>query len=261
VLHISTSPWLHYAGDLAAWLAAFIGARWVYRYRSTAVDRLARQTAPSYFLSLALGGAIGAWLLGSLNTLRDARPALSHSIAGALVGAIVAVEIWKWRKGVRGSTGGPFVIPLCLGIVVGRWGCLFAGLGDQTYGVPTTLPWGVELGDGIFRHPVQIYESLSMALYLIVYWRALIAERPWALRHGFHLFVLIYAIQRFAWEFLKPYPRLIGPFDVFHFVMIGLGAYALIWIARERRYPVAAGSQGRPLPVSRADDELVRDMP
>jgi prolipoprotein diacylglyceryltransferase len=242
VLHIPTSPWLHYVGDLAAWLAALLGGRWVYRYSATSVDRFARQTAPSYFVSLALGGALGAWLLGSLNTLRDARPALSHSIAGALAGAIVAVEIWKWLRGVRASTGGPFVIPLCLGIIVGRWGCLFAGLGDQTYGVPTALPWGVELGDGIFRHPVQLYESGAMALFLAVYWSALIADARWAPRHGFHVFVLVYAVQRFAWEFLKPYPSLIGPLNVFHLVMIGLGAYALLWIACERRRPIAAGA-------------------
>jgi phosphatidylglycerol:prolipoprotein diacylglycerol transferase len=240
VFQIPTSPGLHYAGDLAAWLAAFSGGRLVYRRRPASVDRLARQTAPSYFVSLALGGALGAWLLGSLNTLRVVRPVLSHSIAGAIAGAIVAVEIWKWLRGVKESTGGPFVIPLCLGIVVGRWGCLFAGLGDQTYGVPTAVPWGVDLGDGVARQPVQIYESASMALFLVFYWHALVGGRSWALRHGFHLFVLAYATQRFAWEFLKPYPRLIGPLNVFHLVMIGLGAYALIWIDRERRSPIVA---------------------
>ena len=240
VIHIPTAPWYHYVGDLAAWVAAFLGARWVYRHRRASVDGLARQTEPGYFISLAAGGALGAWLLGSLNTLRDTRPVLSHSIAGALAGAIVAGELWKWARGVRGSTGGPFVIPLALGIIVGRWGCLFAGLGDQTFGVPTTLPWGVDLGDGVSRHPVEIYESLAMALFLAIYWRALIRRRRWAVEHGFHAFVLAYAVQRFAWEFLKPYPLLIGPFNVFHFVMIGLSVYALLWIARGRTAPALA---------------------
>ena len=169
MIHIPTAPWYHYIGDLAAWVTAFVGARWVYRRRPATVESLARQTAPSYFVALALGAALGAWLLGSANTLRDVHPALSHSIAGALAGAIVAVELWKWLHGVRQSTGGPFVIPLALGVVVGRWGCLFAGLDDQTYGIPTGLPWGVDLGDGIARHPVQLYESLAMTGFLIVY--------------------------------------------------------------------------------------------
>ena len=232
VIHVSAAPWYHYVGDLAAWIAAFLGAQWVYRRRRTSVEGLARQTSPSYFVSLALGGALGAWLLGSLNTLRDTRPVLSHSIAGALAGAIVAVELWKWSRGVRASTGGPFVVPLALGIIVGRWGCLFAGLDDQTFGITTTLPWGVDLGDGLSRHPVQIYESLAMVVFLAAYWRALVNERTWATPHGFHAFVIFYAAQRFAWEFLKPYPTLLGPFNVFHFVMIGFSVYALLWITR-----------------------------
>lgn len=241
MITIPTAPWLHYLGDAAAWVAALLGGRWVYRYRANSVGQFAKQTAPSYFVCLAAGAAVGAWVLGSLNTLRDHHPALSHSIAGALAGAILAVEIWKVAKGIRTSTGGVFVIPLCLGIVVGRWGCLFAGLADQTYGVPTRLPWGVDLGDGVSRHPVQIYESLAMLLFLVIYWRALVAGKQWALRHGFHAFVLTYAIQRFAWEFVKPYPLLVGRFNLFHFVMIGLCAYAVIWIANDRARPVRAG--------------------
>lgn len=240
MIHVFTSPTLHYAGDIVAWLAALLGARWVYRHRRATVEGLARQTAPSYFICLAVGGAAGAWLLGSFNTLRDTRPALSHSIAGALAGAIIAVEFWKWWRGVRDSTGGPFVIPLTIGIIVGRWGCLFAGLADQTYGAATSLPWAVDLGDGIARHPVQIYESIAMGVFLAAYWRALLLKRNWAVTHAFHAFVLFYAVQRFAWEFMKPYPKLVGPFNIFHFVMIGLAGYALIWIARGRSRPVVA---------------------
>jgi phosphatidylglycerol:prolipoprotein diacylglycerol transferase len=242
MIHVPTAPWLHHVFDVAAWLAAVLGGRWVYRRRRETVEQLARQTAPGYFLSLAIGGALGAWLLGSLNTLRAATPVLSHSIAGALAGAIIAVELWKRRHGVRGSTGGPFVVPLSLGIIVGRWGCLFAGRPDETYGTPTSLPWGVDLGDGVARHPVEIYESLAIVLFLTVYWRALARRRDWAIRHGFHAFILAYAVQRFAWEFLKPYPKLIGPFNLFHLLMIGLAAYAVVWIARGWRddHPLAA---------------------
>lgn len=237
MIRVPTAPWLHYVGDVSAWAAATLGGRWTMRHRRAAAERLAGQTAPGYFVALAVGAALGAWLLGSLNTLRAASPTLSHSIAGALAGAIVGVELWKWWRGVHESTGGPFVAPLCLGIIVGRWGCLFAGLVDRTYGVPTTLPWGVDLGDGLPRHPVQIYESLSMAAFLFAYLAALRRARPWAVRHGFHAFVLVYAGQRFAWEWLKPYPPLLGPLNLFHLVCLGLAAYALLWIARERRTP------------------------
>jgi|ERR1044072_3362168 prolipoprotein diacylglyceryltransferase len=239
MIAVPVSPLYHYIGDAAAWALAFLGARWVYRHRRQSVSALAAQTEPGYFLTLAAGAIAGAWLAGSLNSLRFAFPTPSHSIAGALAGAIVAVEIWKWRKGIRQSTGGPFVIPLAIGVVVGRWGCLFAGLSDDTYGTPTALPWAVDLGDHIGRHPVEIYESLAMAIFLAIYWRALAKERLWAVRHGFHAFVLAYAVQRFAWEFLKPYPTLLGPLNLFHLLMIGLAAYAIAWIARDTRSAAA----------------------
>ena len=232
MIHVPTSPLLHYAGDAAAWATAALGARWVWRHRANSVARLSGQTELGYFLALAFGAVAGAWLVGSANSLRLAFPVPSHSVAGALAGAILAVELWKWRRGVRESTGGPFVIPLCLGIVVGRWGCLFAGLDDGTYGVPTQLPWAVELGDGVGRQPVQIYESLAMAAFLAFYWPALARGRAWAVHGGFHWFVLAYAAQRFLWEFLKPYPPLLGPLNLFHLLMIGLAVYALVWIRR-----------------------------
>lgn len=261
MIHVPTAPWLHHLWDILAWLASLIGARWVYRRRRASVAALARQTEPSYFLSLGLGAAAGAWAAGSANTLRAALPVFSHSVAGALAGGIVAVELWKWRHGVQRSTGAPFVIPLALGIVVGRWGCLLAGLTDETYGIPTQLPWGVDLGDGIGRHPVQIYESLSIAVFLAIYWTGLIRQQVWARRFGFHAFVLFYAAQRFGWEFLKPYPKLLGPLNLFHLITLGLAAYAIVWIVREQRAGDGDRAQGGALHFSRPDDEPVRNLP
>jgi len=39
-------------------------------------------------------------------------------------------------------------VPLAVGIAVGRIGCFLTGLDDHTYGLPTTLPWAVDFGDG-----------------------------------------------------------------------------------------------------------------
>ena len=164
---------------------------------------------------------------------------LSHSVVGALAGAVVGVEVYKASHGVKGSTGSVFVGPFALGCVLGRWGCLFAGLPDLTYGTPTTLPWAVELGDGVGRHPVQVYESLSMALFLLVWLAGLASRAPWAMRRGFYVLCVAYGAQRFVWEFLKPYPRLIGPFNVFHLLCTGLVIYGVVFfisdLARERR--------------------------
>lgn len=226
---LPTAWWAHYIGDLAAWSCAALAARWQYRRWPEEARALAGVTTPSYFVTLALGALAGAWLLGSANSLRSLVAAPSHSVAGALAGGILAVELWKWRHGVRRSTGGAFVLPLAVGIAVGRFGCLFSGLPDYTHGAPAALPWAVELGDGIARHPVQLYESLAMGLFALAYVTARRRGAHWARLHAFQALAIVYAGQRFVWEFAKPYPAVVGPFNIFHLLMAGLIFYGVIW--------------------------------
>ena len=194
----------------------------------------AARTGPLYVVALAVGAIAGAWGFGSWNTALTAIPHPSHSVAGALAGGIIGVELYKLVRGIAGSTGAIWVGPLALGIAVGRWGCLLAGLPDETFGTPTRLPWGVDLGDGVPRHPVQVYESLAMLAFLAVYLVALARPARWTRGRAFYLFVLFYAAQRFVWEFLKPYPRLIGPLDLFQLLALAMILYALIFDARAR---------------------------
>lgn len=226
--------------DLAAWSSGAALGWGVHRWRlREATARIAGAVGPGYFAALVAGAVPGAWLAGSLNTLRAPTAVLSHSVVGALAGAVAGVELYKAARGVKGSTGGVFVGTFALGCVVGRWGCLFAGLPDLTYGTPTALPWAVDLGDGVGRHPVQVYESGAMALFLLAWLAGLAARAPWAMRRGFYVLCMAYGAQRFLWEFLKPYPRLVGPFNVFHLLCAGLVVYGAVYfvrdLARERR--------------------------
>lgn len=228
-----TAWWAHYIGDLAAWTCASATALWQHRRRPADVGQLARVTAPGYFIALALGALAGAWLIGSANSLRALPFTPSHSVAGALAGAIFGVELWKWRHGIRVSTGGSFVLPIATGIAVGRLGCFFAGLPDYTYGSAATVPWAVDFGDGIGRHPVQLYEAVALALFAGWQARRIARADPAYPPAGFHDLVIFYALQRFLWEFLKPYPKLFGSLNLFHLVALGLLAYGIAW---RRRY-------------------------
>jgi phosphatidylglycerol:prolipoprotein diacylglycerol transferase len=255
MIHVPTAPWAHTVFDLLAWGGGLGLGALLYRWRlRDAVDRLALKVDGGYFAALVLGAAPGAWLAGSLNTLRAPGGALSHSVVGALVGAIVGVEIYKALRGVKGSTGGAFVGSFALGVVIGRFGCFFSGLVDQTYGRPTSLPWAVDLGDRIGRHPVQLYESAAMALFLLAYLAGLAVRAPWAMRRGFYVMCVWYGAQRFAWEFLKPYPKLIGPFNLFHILCLGLAAYGLAYYLGDLRRERA---QGGALSVPGADHQPV----
>ncbi len=223
---------VHTCFDLLAWISAALMGWLVARRGWLGTTPRTPRSDPFYFIVLALGAIAGAIVFGSANMELAGRWTLGHSIAGAIAGGVVAVEIYKPFAGIKGSTGAQFVAPLATGIAVGRLGCFFAGLPDYTYGTPTSLPWGVDFGDGIPRHPVQLYESAAMLLFLAVYLTRIARGSEFVRRHGFYLFAGWYAAQRFVWEFFKPYPVVLGPFNLFHFVCIVLLAYSLVMLGR-----------------------------
>ena len=175
---------------------------------------------------------VGGFGFGTLNLWLTGLPGAGRSILGALAGAILAVELFKRAKKIEGSTGLIFVAGFSASVAVGRWGCYFAGLEDHTHGTPSSLPWARDFGDGIARHPIQAYEALAMALFLIVALICFARRQPAFLRHGFYLMVAFYAAQRFVWEFLKPYAAVAGPFNLFHFLCLALLAYAGLMMMR-----------------------------
>ena len=114
---VPTAPGVHVVFDALAWASGLTVSVALYCWRLRgAVEHVAIRTGPSYFTCLAVGAAVGAWAAGLLNTLRNTVPILSHSVAGALVGAIVGVEPYKAARGIRGSTGGVFVDSFTVGV-------------------------------------------------------------------------------------------------------------------------------------------------
>lgn len=258
MIHVPTAFWAHALFDLAGWGGGMALGAALHRWRLKGLaERVAGKVGGGYFAALAAGAVPGAWLAGSLSSLRGAHPALSHSVIGALVGAIVGVEIYKTLKGLKGSTGGLFAGPFAAGVMIGRWGCLFAGLPDGTYGAPTALPWAVDLGDRIGRHPVQAYESLAMAAFLAVYITGLARRAPWALRRGFYGLCMWYGASRFVWEFLKPYPTVLGPLNLFHILSAGLVIYGWVYWSgdRARERQAREHQEGRALSVPGPDHQ------
>lgn len=232
---VATDPAYHLIFDAAAWATGMGVGVALYRWRLREVTAAIAQVADGgYFACLAIGAIAGAYVSGSFTFWGKGVFALAHSVAGALVGAIVGVELYKLARGIRMSTGIVFAGPFAAGVAIGRWGCLFAGIPDQTFGIASTLPWAVDLGDGVGRHPVQVYESLSMALFAIAFVIGLRARAAWAMRHGFYWLAIAYGAQRFVWEFLKPYPTVFGPFNHFHLLCAGLVIYGAVMIRRAR---------------------------
>lgn len=223
-----SGAFLHTIFDIAAWLAA-AGAGYFLSRQGLRFP--AQSFELPYIAALLFGAGLGACLFGSLNLWLSGKSGVARSVEGAIAGGVIAVELYKWSVGISFRTGARFALPLAVGIAVGRFGCYFAGLDDFTYGTPTTLPWGLDFGDGILRHPVQLYESAAMALFAAAYSAAVLKRNAFVIANGFDLAVAYYGAQRFVWEFLKPYGALLGPLTLFHLLSIGIFVYAAIMLA------------------------------
>src|SRR5438270_948220 len=208
-----SGAFLHTLFDVAAWLAAAGAAYWLSRQRLLFP---AQSFQLPYIAALVFGAGLGAYLFGSANLWLSGQSGIARSVEGALAGGIVAIELYKWSAGVIVRTGARFALPLALGIAIGRLGCYFAGLDDFTYGTPAAWPWGHDFGDGILRHPVQLYESLAMAAFAILYVVAVVRRNDAVIANGFYLALGFYGLQRFIWEFFKPYGAILGPLTLFH---------------------------------------------
>jgi phosphatidylglycerol:prolipoprotein diacylglycerol transferase len=219
---------IHAIFDIAAWLTAGVAGLWLSRVQHLRFPR--QSTTLPYVATLVFGAGLGAYLFGSLNLWLSGQSGIARSVEGAIAGGIVAIELYKWRHGIAQRTGGRFALPLAVGIAVGRLGCYFAGLDDFTYGTASSLPWAHDFGDGILRHPVQLYESAAMAGFAVFYVAAVLRHNAFIIDNGFYLALAFYGLQRFAWEFLKPYAAVIGPLTLFHLLSLGIVVYAALML-------------------------------
>ncbi len=142
--------------------------------RNGHLEQLAAEDTAWIFAAMLLGALVGAFGLAALEHVREPAPAANvtlvfglplpmwvrgKTIVGGLLGGWIGIELAKRVRHLRVTTGDLFVLPLAAGIFFGRTGCFLTGLEDGTYGTATTLPWGVDFGDGIARHPTQLYEA------------------------------------------------------------------------------------------------------
>jgi prolipoprotein diacylglyceryltransferase len=165
------------------------------------------------------------------------------TVVGGLLGGWAGVEVAKRCVGVTHRTGDFFILPLAFGMAVGRIGCFLTGLTDHTYGIATSVPWGVDFGDGIPRHPTQLYESAFIALWGCLVWCWVVRDgragqaRRLKQGDGFRIFILGYLAMRLAIEFLKPTWKAYGGLSAIQWACVIGAAVCATQLMRGRRRP------------------------
>lgn len=240
---------------LFEWSAYFVGFGLYWRSR----DQSSQPPETWHRLAIAAAAVAGAafgskalYIADYWNTLSGAPwPdwVSGKTIVGALLGGLLGVEIVKRATGWKRSTGDAFVLPLIIGMIIGRVGCQLSDARDLTYGIPTHLPWGWNYGDGLPRHPTAIYEIVALCL---IGWAIARSKRLRAVPGDrFRTLMVAYFALRFALDFLKPphglpvfgvpVPDAYARLSAIQWACVaGLAYYALDGLRRKRRAPDAA---------------------
>jgi prolipoprotein diacylglyceryltransferase len=202
-------------------------------------------------LGAVAGAKLGVVLGDALWPLRPfddwaALLASGRSIAGALLFGFLAVEAAKPLLRYDIPPNDRFAVALPFSIAIGRVGCLVAGC---CRGAPHDGPLAMAYGDGILRHPAQLYEALFQLLAgwaLLVMWR-----RRILFGRLFALYLAAYGVFRFATEFIrdtaKPYAGL-SAYQWMALAMVLAGATAIYLRTRRppeswARWTIALGGQ------------------
>jgi prolipoprotein diacylglyceryltransferase len=190
------------------YLAFFVAFRYYVFLRKRSTDAISSNNR----LSIIIGAVFGALLFSRLIAFFENPPlhyqqgwlALlnNKTIMGGLFGGLLGVELAKKVIGEKQSSGDLFTLPIIFGILIGRIGCFLAGIKEFTFGKETSFFLGMDLGDGLSRHPIALYEVAFLILLFILIKQI----RASNLENGmlFKLFMISYFSFRFLMEFLKP---------------------------------------------------------
>lgn len=192
------------------YLAFFTAYRYYIYLRKRTTDAISSSNRISIILGAAIGALLGSRIMGFLENPVSDIAAITvtqlynvKTIMGGLFGGLLGVEFVKSILKEKSSSGDLFTLPIIAGIFMGRIGCFLSGTSEFTYGTTTSFILGMDLGDGLLRHPIALYELMFLALLFLVFKRLYGRDD---LEDGalFRFFMLSYFGFRFFLEFLKP---------------------------------------------------------
>ncbi len=190
--------------------AFFIGFRYYVYLKKNIKDPITDHNRLSIIIGAVFGAFFGSRIMGFLEQPMFAMGPQyilsilsAKTIMGGLFGGLLGVELAKRIIREKHSSGDLFTFPIILGIIIGRVGCFLAGTTEFTYGNETSSFLGMDLGDGILRYPIALFE----VIFLVGLWLFLKQlQKKHTYKSGilFRYFMILYFLFRFIIEFLKP---------------------------------------------------------
>ncbi len=192
------------------YLAFFISYKYYSTLRKQQKDPISSNNRLSIMIGAGIGALIGSRLVGVIENpynILELKNFIAlyntKTIMGGLFGGLIGVELTKKIIHEKESSGDLFTFPIIIGIIIGRIGCFLSGTKEFTYGKQTSFFTGLDLGDGIMRHPTSLYEIVFLiSLFFFLKKITLHTKKEKGLL--FKSFMLLYFGFRFFIEFIKP---------------------------------------------------------
>jgi len=188
----------------------FLAMRYYFYLKRKSSEKMSFSSSAAVLIGATAGALIGSKLIGNLenpyllfNDFNIQRFWTNNTIVGGLSFGLIGVELAKKIVGYQKSTGDLIVYPLILAMIIGRIGCFFTGVYEETYGIPTDSVFGMHLGDQYLRHPVALYEIIFLIILWITLKRIQIKSK-FSLGFIFQIFMLSYFTFRLVLDFIKP---------------------------------------------------------
>ena len=154
------------------------------------------------------------------------------SIVGGIIGGYLGVRFVKKRLNIESVRTGNKIAPaIALGMAIGRIGCFLTGC---CYGIETSLPIGINFGDGVTRIPTQLIECgfcLILFIYLLYKQKNDKNLIPGIL---FKQLVLFYFSFRFLIEFIRGTSKNIMFLSIYQIICILGIVYMINKIKKEK---------------------------
>lgn len=195
------------------YLFGFLAAWWIGNFRAKQKDSgwNKDQVSDVIFygaMGVILGGRIGYILFYNFDKFID-NPVIilriwegGMSFHGGLIGVVAGLYLFARKSGKTYFQVNDFIAPMVpLGLGFGRIGNF---INKELWGRPaeSVIPWAMDYGDHIARHPSSLYQALSegLILFLIMFFYSKMPRPTMAVSA---LFIICYGVFRFITEFYR----------------------------------------------------------